>query len=98
MAGLQKTVVLKARRGSYGFLLTGSAPVTITSVDADGPAKACGLCHGDVVLAINGKAVSSSSQAQMVSYLRKKAGKRLTLIVQPVGPPRGYGWHERGSG
>lgn len=84
MAGLQKTVSLKAIRGTYGFLLTGSAPVTVTSVDPRGAAKLCGLSHGDVVLSINGKNVVGSSQAQMVAYLRKHQRKTHKLIVQPV--------------
>ena len=54
-----RLVCIDRGNGSYGFSLSGNAPVFIRSVNTGGPAQLAGLKPGDRLLAINGLNIRS---------------------------------------
>ena len=49
-----RLVQVERINGSFGFVLRGSSPVMIESVDPGGPADRAGLVPGDCMLKLNG--------------------------------------------
>ena len=51
---LPRVVQVNRGHGSFGFTLSGNAPVFIRSVDREGPAERAGLRSGDQIMQLNG--------------------------------------------
>ena len=63
--------------------LAGPGVVRVYALRPDGAAAGCGLVVGDVVLSVNGEAVTSWEQA---SALIKSAQGEVKIVVAPRGP------------
>ena len=49
-----RVVQVHRGHGSFGFTLSGNAPVFVRAVDKDGPAEKAGLQPGDQIMQLNG--------------------------------------------
>ncbi|XP_064631791.1 delphilin-like isoform X3 [Lineus longissimus] len=78
-----KTVTVDRKDGSFGFILRGSNPVYIESVDINGAADRAGLKAGHCILRLNGLDVRKCGHAHLVKLLQG-SGNRPTFEVMKM--------------
>ncbi|XP_033122088.1 uncharacterized protein LOC117121094 isoform X2 [Anneissia japonica] len=71
--------------GSFGFMLVGSGPVMIESIDSGGPADCAGLRPGDKILKLNGLDVRKKTHEHLIQLL-KGSGMTPTLLIETGNP------------
>ncbi len=54
----------------YGFSVVGSCPVNVARVEARSPAAASGLHKGDLIVCINGRNVSRSTNDSVAKIIK----------------------------
>ncbi|MCE4554734.1 S41 family peptidase [Roseateles cellulosilyticus] len=59
--------------------------VTVASTGPGSPAEAAGVRAGDVIVAINGKALQGMKTGELAQHLQTQAGDKLTLTVRRGG-------------
>ena len=79
------TQLQKGPRG-FQFVIKGSAPVIISSVDPGGVAEAAQLREGDAIVRFNGENVELLSKDQMVGLIVKAGTSAINLEVKNLQP------------
>lgn len=64
------TVAIKKASTGYGFSVIGGCPVKVGRVDAGSPAAVAGLQKGDLIVSINGKNVSRSTNDSVAKIVK----------------------------
>ena len=82
--GLRDTTLTKGSKG-FGFVIKGSAPVAITSIDPQGAAARADLLVGDAIVYVNGEDVSMLPQKEVVALFGSLGTKTIQLAVKNVG-------------
>ena len=67
LAADKRPVKIQRNAKGLGFAVVSDGPVIVTSVENGGPAAAGGLLKGDMILAVNGKEVHTSTY-QVVNF------------------------------
>ena len=67
-----ETITVAIKRGSagYGFSVVGGCPVKVGRVDAGSPAATAGLQKGDLIVCINGKNISRSTNDSVAKIVK----------------------------
>ncbi|XP_033120267.1 uncharacterized protein LOC117119552, partial [Anneissia japonica] len=84
-AGRSRSVSIDRTGGSFGFMLVGSGPVMIESIDSGGPADCAGLRPGDKILKLNGLDVRKKTHEHLIQLL-KGSGMTPTLLIETGNP------------
>ncbi|XP_033122089.1 uncharacterized protein LOC117121094 isoform X3 [Anneissia japonica] len=84
-AGRSRFVSIDRTGGSFGFMLVGSGPVMIESIDSGGPADCAGLRPGDKILKLNGLDVRKKTHEHLIQLL-KGSGMTPTLLIETGNP------------
>lgn len=80
----------RAPRGWMGIVVgSGATPLTITAIDAEGPAAAAGLAIGDRIVAIDGHSIATTADlAQAIAGTRPGDRVAVTIAGTLAGPPQ----------
>ncbi|KAL5017847.1 hypothetical protein ScPMuIL_003569 [Solemya velum] len=86
--GQRKTLQVLREGGNFGFVIKGSNPAFIESIDNEGPAERAGLLTGDFIMKLNGIDVRKCSHSHLVHLLQDSG---TSPIVEILRCPNGRG-------